>query len=47
VTGQNKIPNNWPDSLHDSTNKQKLSNFLSNNPDGKQIFITSGTAVIG
>ena len=52
VTGQNKVPSNWPDFLRDSTNKQELFNFLSNKvsltdcPDGKQIFITSGTAVI-
>ena len=53
VTGQNKIPSNWPDFLRDSTNKQELYYFLSNKialidcPDGKQIFITSGTAVTG
>ena len=52
VIGKNKVPSNWPDFLRDSTNKQELFNFLSNKvaltecPDGKQIFITSGTAVI-
>ena len=52
VIGKNKIPSNWPDFLRDSTNKQELFNFLSNKvaltecPDGKQIFITSGTTVI-
>ena len=53
VVGQNKVPSNWPDFVHDSTNKQELFNFLSKKvsltgfPDGKQIFITSGTTVIG
>ena len=52
VAGQNKVPSNWPDFLCDSTNKQELFNFLSkkvsltDSPDGKQIFITSGTRVI-
>ena len=52
VAGQNKVPSNWRQFLHDSTNKQELFNFLSNRvsstdfPDGKQIFITSGTTVI-
>ena len=52
MTGQNKVPSNWPDFLRDSTNKQELFNFLSNKvaltdcPDGIQIFITSGTAMI-
>ncbi len=52
MNGRNKVPSNWPDFLHDSTNKQELFNFLSNKvaltdiPDGKEIFITSGNAVI-
>ena len=53
VVGQNKVASNWPDLLHDSTNKQEHFNFLSKKvsltgfPDDKQIFIISGTTVIG
>jgi hypothetical protein len=47
-----QIPSNWPDFLRDSINKQKLFTFLSSKIEltycleGKQIFATSGTAVI-
>ena len=52
VVGRNKIPSNWPDLLRDSINKQELFTFLSSKIEltdcleGKQIFATSGTAVI-
>ena len=52
MEGRNKIPSNWPDFLRDSINKQELFTFLSSKIEltdcleGKQIFATSGTAVI-
>ncbi|KAG0728816.1 hypothetical protein GWK47_031675 [Chionoecetes opilio] len=52
VGGPTKVPSNWPDFLRDSTNKEELFQFLSDKvgsndwPDGKEVFITSGTDVI-
>ena len=52
VEGRNKIPSNWPDFLRDIINKQEFFTFLSSKIEltdcleGKQIFATSGTAVI-
>eukprot|EP00745_Piridium_sociabile_P012394 TRINITY_DN190_c0_g1_i6.p1 TRINITY_DN190_c0_g1~~TRINITY_DN190_c0_g1_i6.p1 ORF type:complete len:743 (+),score=169.21 TRINITY_DN190_c0_g1_i6:247-2475(+) len=52
VGGPTKVPSNWPDFLRDPTNKEELFQFLSDKvgssdwPDGKGVFITSGTNVI-
>ncbi|KAG0715492.1 hypothetical protein GWK47_011813 [Chionoecetes opilio] len=52
VGGPTKVPSNWPDFLRDPTNKEELFQFLSDKvgsndwPDGKEVFIISGTDVI-
>ncbi len=51
VAGKNKVPGKWNDFLRDETNKKELFHFLSkkivsaNYPEGKQVYITSGTEV--
>ena len=53
MTGQTKLPGNWPDFLCDPKNKQELFTLISSIiastawPSGKQVFITSGTNVVG
>ena len=53
VSGQNKLPGNWPDFPRDPKNKEELFTFISGKiestvwPEGKLVFITSGTRVVG
>ncbi len=52
VAGKTRVPGNWPDFLHDPTNKQELFQFLTDKiassecPADKEIYIKSGTAVV-
>ena len=52
VSGQVKLPTNFPDFLRDAKNKEELFSFLSSRasthiyPVGKEVYITSGMILI-
>ena len=53
VAGKNKVPGKWNEFLRDETNKKEFFAFLTTRvssftyPEGKEVFITSGTTVLG
>ena len=52
VSGETKLPRNWSDFLHDSSNKKELFDFLTYKvanfvfPEGKAVYITSEESVL-
>ena len=52
VSGETKLPRNWSDFLHDSSNKKELFDFLTYEvanfvfPEGKAVYITSEESVL-